>query len=71
MKETIKNMEKIVKGLNHASNLSNSNSYKSEEELMSLIYSEDFFPSMLYLAKKVLKDLKEKENEDEKNDKCM
>lgn len=71
MKETIKNMEKIVKGLNHASNLSNSNSYKSEEELMSLIYSEDFFLSMLHLAKEVLKDLKEKENEDEKNDKCM
>lgn len=63
MKETIKNMETIVNGLNHAYNLSNSNSYKSEEELMSLIYSEDFFPSMLHLAKGVLKDLKEKENE--------
>ena len=62
MKETIKNMETIVNGLNHAYNLSNSNSYKSEEELMSLIYSEDFFPSMLCLAKKVLKDLKETEN---------
>lgn len=62
MKETIKNMEKIVKGLNHANNLSNSDSYKSEEELMSLIYSEDFFPSMLHLAKEVFKYLKDKEN---------
>ena len=62
MKETIKNMEKIVKGLNHANNLSNSDSYKNEEELMSLIYSEDFFRSMLHLAKGVLKDLKEREN---------
>ena len=63
MKETIKNMETIVNGLNHAYNLSNSNSYKSEEALIHLICFEDFFPSMLCLAKKVLKDLKEKENE--------
>lgn len=62
MKETIKNMETIVNGLNHAYNLSDSNSYKSEEALIHLICFEDFFPSMLHLAKKVLKDLKEKED---------
>lgn len=62
MKETIKNMEKIVNGLNHANNLSNSDSYKSEEALIHLICFEDFFPIMLCLAKKVLKDLKETEN---------